>query len=60
MYDAATESDLRRAISTFVHDPLGFVLYAFPWGVPGKGLDRKLGPQLWQAQELIALGDALK
>ena len=28
------EDELRQTIAKFRHDPLGFVLFAFPWGVP--------------------------
>ena len=53
------ETELRAQIGTMRHDPLGFVQFAFPWGVQGGPLADKAGPQAWQAQELIELGLAL-
>lgn len=50
------EVELRNTIASFRHDPLGFVLFAFPWGKPGTALESRLGPQRWQADELAQLG----
>jgi hypothetical protein len=30
------ETALHREVGAFRFDPLGFVLYAFPWGIPGR------------------------
>lgn len=49
-------SDLGR----FSHDPLGFVLWAFPWGVPGTQLEEEPGPDDWQREQLIAAGESLR
>jgi hypothetical protein len=57
--EAELEKELRAQIAVRRYDPLGFVLFAFPWGVPGTPLADKQGPQPWQAQELIELGLAL-
>lgn len=43
-------------IAGFVHDPMGFVRYAFPWGEPGTGLAAETGPRLWQKQVLREIG----
>ena len=40
------ETELANDIGSFVHDPLGFVLYAFPWG-EGE-LSEFSGPDDWQ------------
>lgn len=56
---AEHELELRAQIGNMRHDPLGFVLFAFPWGVPGGPLADKAGPQAWQAEELIQIGLAL-
>lgn len=40
----------------FFADPLGYVLYAFPWGVQGSPLERfPEGPDVWQREELERL-----
>lgn len=45
-------------IAGFTHDPLGYVYYAFPWGLPGP-LEKET-PREWQIEELTQIGDALK
>lgn len=47
--------DLIEELATFSDDPLGFVLFAFPWGEPGELADA-LGPEPWQIQLLEDLG----
>lgn len=49
---------LQSDIARFVHDPLGFVLYAFPWG-SGELLG-KHGPRLWQRELLEEIGEKLQ
>jgi hypothetical protein len=45
---------LARALSDFYADPLGFVLFAFPWGTGSlAGYD---GPDTWQAELLDEVG----
>lgn len=56
---AELEQQLETAVARFRHDPLGFVQFAFPWGEQGSPLEKKSGPMAWQADELIALGNAL-
>lgn len=51
------ELQLQEDIAQFVNDPLGFVLYAFPWGQPGPLADFD-GPDIWQAEQLMAVGQA--
>jgi hypothetical protein len=43
---AALDIDLEIAdqIAEFYADPLGFVMFAWPWGEPGKGLEGETGP----------------
>ncbi len=53
------ERELTATIARFRHDPLGFVQFAFPWGVAGSPLEGFASPQSWQALELIAIGQAL-
>src|SRR5690606_12401434 len=49
---------LEEELAQFVHDPLGFVLFAFPWGEPGE-LENDLGPEPWQVALLQDLGNGL-
>lgn len=41
-------------------DPLGFVLWAFPWGQPGTSLEREQGPEEWQHDQLQRIGERLR
>ncbi len=52
------EADLRAAVASYVDDPEGFVLFAFPWGEgPLEEFD---GPDQWQRETLRRVGDALR
>jgi hypothetical protein len=57
---AAARADVRgrlhREIGAFRFDPLGYVLFAFPWGVPGTALADEEGPEPWQRDVLERLG----
>ncbi|WP_240950230.1 hypothetical protein [Novosphingobium sp. ERN07] len=59
-----TPDQVRREViadlGRFTHDPLGFVLWAFPWGVQGTSLESEDGPDTWQREQLKALGDDLQ
>jgi len=50
--------DLIDDLATFSSDPLGFVLWAFPWNEPGE-LEDESGPEMWQREILIELGEGL-
>ena len=50
------ETALAKKASTFRHDPLGFVLWAFPWGEKGGPLYKYDGPDEWQAKYLDRMG----
>ncbi len=54
------EEQLREDVAGYVDDPLGFVLYAYPWGVPGTDLAKQSGPRGWQRDVLTTIGDKLK
>jgi hypothetical protein len=57
MVEAKTpEEHLAVAIMGFSHDPLGYVLYAFPWGQPGTLLENETGPDEWQRRILDKIG----
>jgi hypothetical protein len=44
-------------LARFTHDPLGYVLWAFPWGVPGTELEHEAGPRPWQREVLTEIGE---
>lgn len=48
-------SDLAR----FVCDPYGFVMWAFPWGMPNTMLADMKGPEQWQKEQLLRIGKQL-
>jgi hypothetical protein len=50
--------DLIEELATFSNDPLGFVLFAFPWGEPGE-LENSSGPVDWQVGVLQQLGEGV-
>ncbi len=52
------EQDLRDRLAEFRWDPLGAVLYGFPWG-EGE-LAHVKGPRVWQSEELDRLGEHLR
>ena len=51
------EQQLILKILDFRDDPLGFVLFAFPWGNLGSPLERFTGPRQWQLETLIQMRD---
>lgn len=55
----SNEKALISDIMKFTHDPLGFVMYAFPWGVAGSPLEKYPGPDTWQVEILHDLGEKL-
>lgn len=46
-------------LAALSNDPLGFVLYSFPWGEPGSELEHATGPEGWQVSELTFIRDRL-
>jgi hypothetical protein len=52
------EQELRERLAEFRWDPLGAVLYGFPWG-EGELANFK-GPRIWQCEELERLGHHLQ
>lgn len=66
MFNAETESKLAAFVAGFYDDPYGFVMAMWPWGMstlpdgspnPLKG---KKGPEPWQKELLVKLGDHIK
>ena len=51
------DDDLLEALATFARDPLGFVLWAFPWGEPGELETSRI--EDWQAEILTQVGQGL-
>lgn len=49
---------LLEELAGFENDPVGFVMWAFPWGEPGE-LANKSGPESWQLKLLEDLRDGL-
>lgn len=47
-------------LDRFRDDPLGFVLWAFPWGEPGTQLENQSGPEDWQRDQLTRIGERLR
>lgn len=54
------DDDLINTMLGFQHDPLGYVLYAFPWGEEGTELADEPGPRDWQREVLEELGKQLR
>ena len=52
------ESAIVEDVAGFVHDPAGFVRYAFPWGE--SPLERYSGARTWQGEVLELIGAHLK
>ena len=50
--------DLIEELGTFSNDPVGFVMFSFPWAEPGE-LERFKGPEPWQLEVLSDLGKGL-
>lgn len=44
----------------FRHDPLGFVMWAFPWGEVGGPLEKYDGPDAWQVEVLTWIKEGLE
>ena len=53
------KAELHRDVGAFGLDPLGYVRFAFPWGVPGTPLAADSGPEDWQCEVLQQLGQGL-
>jgi hypothetical protein len=53
------DTELARQMSEFYADPLGFVIFAYPWGLPGD-LRHFDGPDQWQVDFLGAVGEQVR
>ena len=54
------EEMLHEAVAEYYDDPLGFVLFAYPWGQKGTFLEQHDGPDVWQAEFLRRLGKHIR
>src|SRR5688572_6014759 len=60
------EAKIAEAVAVFYDDPYGFVMFAYPWGEPFlpdgtvNPLKDKTGPEPWQRDYLIALGEHIR
>lgn len=52
--------ELLDQLASFHDDPLGFVMWAFPWGEPGTALEHRKGPEQWQIDQLRRVGEAVR
>jgi hypothetical protein len=52
--------ELMDGLARYRHDPLGFVMWAFPWGEPNTSLEDMAGPEDWQTAQLTRIGDRLR
>jgi hypothetical protein len=50
------DMDLADAVKVYYADPLGFVIFAYPWGEPGTELEFEEGPDEIQTQFLNDIG----
>ena len=55
-FSSAALDLLAFEIGAYAHDPLGFVLFAFPWGEAGTVLEHDSGPEPWQRDVLGEIG----
>ncbi len=53
-------AELAKDLCDYELDPLGFVLWAFPWGQAGTSLAKKKGPEKWQIEVLEHIGEELR
>lgn len=60
MSTAAFKRALLHDLSDMQHDPLGFVMWAFPWGREGTSLADETGPDEWQREQLSEIGRRLQ
>lgn len=54
------EQELITNLLRFRYDPLGYAMYAFPWGQKGTPLETMEGPRQWQQDEFNRIADHLQ
>lgn len=60
LLDTGSSLMVMDRVLDYFNDPLGFVLYVYPWGMEGSGLAEDPGPDQWQIDVLTYLGDELQ
>ena len=60
MSNANLEQELFTRILFYKFDPVGFVLFCFPWGKVGTPLENSKAPRHWQLVELIKIRDYIR
>lgn len=60
MINPGVREELITELIKYTNDPLRFVHFAYPWGVPGSPLADSEGPNHFQLQVLTAIRDGLK
>ena len=62
IYSASDEQELMARLwaPQIKDNPLAFVMYAFPWGVPGTPLEHFTGPRKWQREVLTDIAEHIK
>lgn len=60
--EASTDAldEVLDKLAEFEFDPLGFVLWAYPWGQENTSLEKETGPEEWQTETLRDIGDKLR
>lgn len=58
--EPSASDELIETIARFYDDPLGFVLFAYPWGEADGPLADEVGPDVWQSDFLVDLGQAVR
>jgi len=58
--EISPDLQLAEELKQFYDDPLGYVMFAFPWGVPGTALEHETGPDENQREFLISLGQEVR
>lgn len=54
------DEELIRIGEACLYDPYSWVLAVFPWGEPGSFLEQYDGPDEWQTEFLLAVGEELR
>jgi hypothetical protein len=62
IYSAEDEQELMSRLwaPAIKDNPLAFVMYAFPWAVPGTPLEHFTGPRKWQREVLQDIAEHIK
>ncbi len=58
-FEGTPVGQLLDELADFKFDPLGFVMWAFPWGHAGTDLEDEDGPETWQIAHLKSIGDKM-